>query len=252
MEQQTLTTTESGAEKRPEMAENGCLPLRTRILDQARLLFNEHGYSKVSATEISQSLGISKKTLYKEFETKEDILKAVILPKLANSERDLDAILEDPKLTYIERLREVMTLIGMQYKRVSHVLIRDVYAHAPEVWQSITNFRERRVEKFAELLKQGTREGVFRSEIDPQIVMALYQSAVDAMMDPKVLMELPGTPRTTFEMILTILLQGILRDDLRQQFKTSEQQLKAREQQFKTSEHSKLSGDNSSDAQDEK
>ena len=55
--------------------------LRQRIIDQARVLFHEHGYSKVSASEIAQALGISKKTLYKEFETKEDILKAVVIPK---------------------------------------------------------------------------------------------------------------------------------------------------------------------------
>lgn len=196
--------------------------LRDRIVDQACLLFNEHGYSKVSASEIAQSLGISKKTLYKEFETKEDILRAVIRPKLEQSRADLSRILGDTSATYIERLSAVMTMIGMQYQKVSHVLIRDVYAHAPSVWQEITEYREWRFEQFAELLKQGAREGVFREELNVQVILALYQSAVDAMMNPSTLMELPCTPRQTFQMILTILLEGILCEDARTKLKTND------------------------------
>jgi AcrR family transcriptional regulator len=196
-----------------------CQTLRDRIVAEARTLFQEHGYSKVSATEIAQALGISKKTLYKEFETKEDILKAVVLPKLEASAKELDNILSDPKLTYLERLRAMMTLIGMQYQRVSHVLVRDIYLHAPGVSEEILHYRERRIEKFAELLKQGVREGVFRAEIDPHVVLALYQAAVDGLMNPKTLVELPCTPRETFQNILTIMLEGILREELRQEFK---------------------------------
>lgn len=186
------------------------------------MLFHEHGYSKVSAAEIAQALGISKKTLYKEFETKEDILKAVVLPKLQASSNELDGILQDPELTYLERLSRVMRLIGLQYQRVSHVLIRDVYAHAPEVWKAITEYRERRFEKFAELLKQGANEGVFRAEVNPAVVVALYHTAVDGLMNPAVLMELPCTPVETYQMILTILLEGILREDLRKEFKLND------------------------------
>jgi AcrR family transcriptional regulator len=207
------------SESRENTIETATQSLRSRIVEQARLLFQEHGYSKVSTTEIAQALGISKKTLYKEFETKEDILKAVILPKLAAGAKELDDILTNESLSYIERLRAVMTLIGMQYQRVSHVLIRDMYLHAPEVWQLITEYREKRIEKFAELLKQGVREGVFRAEIDPHVVMALYQAAVDGLMNPQTLIELPCTPRDTFKMILTIMLEGILREELREEFK---------------------------------
>jgi AcrR family transcriptional regulator len=193
-------------------------------VDQARLLFNEHGYSKVSASEIAQALGISKKTLYKEFETKEDILRAVIRPKLEASAAELSAILGDASLTYIECLSAVMTMIGMQYQKVSHVLVRDVFAHAPSVWQEITKYREWRFAQFAELLKQGAREGVFREEINVHVVLALYQSAVDAMMNPTTLMEMPCTPRETFQMVLTILLEGILREDARTEFKSNDRQ----------------------------
>src|ERR1017187_5630550 len=112
------------------MVENSVIEeqnLSTRIVDAARELFLEHGYSKVSATEIAQAIGISKKTLYKEFETKEDILRAVILPKLKESAKQIDSILADRAMPFLDKLKEVMSMIGFQHQRVSPVLSRDVF-----------------------------------------------------------------------------------------------------------------------------
>src|SRR4051812_46436399 len=105
--------------------------LRSRIIDAARDLFLDHGYSKVSTNEIAQSLGISKKTLYKEFENKEEILRAVLIPKLKRSALEIDTLIADVSLSFIEKLKAVMSIIGNQHKRASSVLMKDIYVHAP-------------------------------------------------------------------------------------------------------------------------
>ncbi|HEY3875738.1 MAG TPA: TetR/AcrR family transcriptional regulator [Candidatus Kapabacteria bacterium] len=189
--------------------------LRSRITGAARELFLEHGYSKVSASEIAQALGISKKTLYREFETKEDILRAVILPKLQESAREIDAVLANKAMPFLDKLKEVMSMIGFSHQRVSAVLARDVYVHAPEVWQEIHEVKQARFRKFGTLLEEGIARGVFRSDVPVEVMLRSYTAAVDTIMAPQTLGELPCTAQVAFESLIKILFEGILEADPR-------------------------------------
>ncbi len=187
--------------------------LRSRIVDAARELFHEHGYSKVSASEIAQAIGISKKTLYKEFETKEDILRAVILPKLKESAKKIDSILADRTMPFLDKLKEVMSMIGFQHQRVSPVLSRDVFIHAPEVWREIHEVKQARFRKFGTLIEEGIERGVFRSDVPAEIILRSYTAAVENLMVPQTLGELPCTAQVAFQSLIKILFEGILETD---------------------------------------
>jgi AcrR family transcriptional regulator len=189
--------------------------LRSRIVDAARELFHEHGYSKVSATEIAQAIGISKKTLYKEFETKEDILRAVILPKLKESSERIDSVLANKGMPFLDKLKEVMSMIGFQHQRVSPVLSRDVFIHAPQVWQEIHEVKQARFRKFGTLLEEGIKHGVFRSDVPAEVILRSYTAAVENLMAPQTLGELPCTAQVAFQSLIKILFEGILETDAR-------------------------------------
>ena len=181
--------------------------LRSRIVDAARELFHEHGYSKVSATEIAQAIGISKKTLYKEFETKEDILRAVILPKLKESSERIDSVLANKGMPFLDKLKEVMSMIGFQHQRVSPVLSRDVFIHAPQVWQEIHEVKQARFRKFGTLLEEGIKHGVFRSDVPAEVILRSYTAAVENLMAPQTLGELPCTAQVAFQSLIKILFE---------------------------------------------
>jgi AcrR family transcriptional regulator len=189
--------------------------LRSRIVDAARELFHEHGYSKVSATEIAEAIGISKKTLYKEFVTKEDILRAVILPKLKESSERIDSILANKAMPFLDKLKEVMSMIGYQHQRVSPVLSRDVFIHAPQVWQEIHEVKQARFRKFGTLLEEGIKHGVFRSDVPAEVILRSYTAAVENLMAPQTLGELPCTAQVAFQSLIKILFEGILETDAR-------------------------------------
>jgi AcrR family transcriptional regulator len=187
--------------------------LSSRIVDAARELFHEHGYSKVSATEIAQAIGISKKTLYREFETKEDILRAVILPRLKESAKLIDSILANRAMPFLDKLKEVMSMIGFQHQRVSPVLSRDVFIHAPEVWREIHEVKQARFRKFGTLIEEGIERGVFRSDVPAEIILRSYTAAVESLMVPQTLGELPCTAQVAFQSLIKILFEGILETD---------------------------------------
>jgi AcrR family transcriptional regulator len=51
---------------------------RQRILSTAQQIFLKTGFSKVTMDELANELGMSKKTLYKHFSSKEDLLKVIM------------------------------------------------------------------------------------------------------------------------------------------------------------------------------
>ncbi len=189
--------------------------LRTRITDAARALFLDHGYSKVSTSEIAEALGISKKTLYKEFENKEEILRACTLPRMKESAKVIDAIIADEGLAFPDKLQAVMSAIGFQYKRATPILMRDVCVHAPDVWKEIQAFKMKRFKKFGELLEEGIRQGVFRSDIPAEIILRTYTAAAENILNPQSLGELPCSAQEAFQSLVKILFEGIINEDSR-------------------------------------
>jgi AcrR family transcriptional regulator len=51
---------------------------RLRILDRAYVLFRRNGFSRVNVDEIAAAAGITKRTLYAHFRSKDDLLAAVL------------------------------------------------------------------------------------------------------------------------------------------------------------------------------
>lgn len=54
------------------------LTTKARILDEALILFAEHGYKGANLRDLANRIGLSKSALYKHYESKEDIWNALL------------------------------------------------------------------------------------------------------------------------------------------------------------------------------
>ena len=64
---------------------------KSRILDMSFYAFNQRGYQAVSMDEVSRALKISKKTIYKHFGSKEEILESAMVALFGRIELRLKA-----------------------------------------------------------------------------------------------------------------------------------------------------------------
>lgn len=64
---------------RPSGARSSGSATRARILDAALALFTDKGYDATSMREIAEQLGITKPALYYHFDSKEDIVRALLV-----------------------------------------------------------------------------------------------------------------------------------------------------------------------------
>ena len=69
-----------------------------QIIESARFFFNKYGYKRVSMDEIAKSAGVTKKTVYSYFSSKEELLKYFIKEEIQNMKKiveDVEAEDED-------------------------------------------------------------------------------------------------------------------------------------------------------------
>jgi AcrR family transcriptional regulator len=196
---------------------------RRMILESSRALFFERGVSALTMEDIASLQGISKKTLYRFFSSKDALITAVVEDRIGFIAAEAAKIATDSKLSYLERLKNIMGLVSMQVAQISETLIKDVWYSRPDLWARIDKFRRERVFGIiTQLFEEGRKEGFIRSDIDGRLVPMLFINAISAVLTPAQMIQLTVPPGKLFDVFLRILFGGILTDGARRKFFSQE------------------------------
>jgi len=193
---------------------------RRRILEKALEKFTTLGYAKTTMDEIAAELGMSKKTLYKYFATKLDVMEALIQTNFDYLNQRCDAVLAGP-LPAIEKLAGVSRVIVDQQQRLAtKPMMESVRDHLPHIWRRIETFRrERKRKNMDSIIKQGIREGTFRTGIDREMFDNFLSGAINEGIHPEVLIHAHYSMGDAFLGLMDIFMNGILTTDGRKQYK---------------------------------
>lgn len=86
-----------------------------QILNAAKNLFTNYGFKKVSMDEIASEAGVTKKTVYTYFSSKEELLKYCIKEELQNMRKIIENV-ESKKLDFMETVHQVIYNL-LKYKK---------------------------------------------------------------------------------------------------------------------------------------
>ncbi len=193
--------------------------IKERILSQAELMFIQFGYSKVTMDEIAASLGMSKKTLYKFFPGKEALVKEMITSMKCSIDDHIESVWSNQEMDFMDKLKSVMNFIGKQTTKLHGPLLEDLHKNIPEVWQEIHDFRKANaVKRFTVFINEGVERGVFRKDIDRQLIVLFYLHAIQGLINPETLSQLPYSANQVFDAIIRIIFEGILSEEGRKEY----------------------------------
>ena len=188
-------------------------PVKERILTFASERFFQEGFSKVSVDDLASELVISKKTFYRFFGSKEDLLIQIMDRLVAGVRARFIKILDSDR-DFVEKLAEVMTFLGQEVGRLGKPLQADLQRHAPDVWKRIENFRRERItQNFSLLLEQGMEEGFVRKDVNKKIALLSFLGAVENIIRPSVLVNESFSAREALQGIMAIFFHGILTEE---------------------------------------
>ncbi len=193
--------------------------VKERIFNAAEQMFFQHGFAKVTMDEIASSLGMSKKTLYKFFSGKENLLKELIYNRQCETEEHINQIWANQNMDFVGKLKKMMDFLGEQSSKIKGPLFDDLRKNMPEVWNELHDFKKiKGLQKATELFNKGVENGVFRKDINRDMVILIYTSAIQTIINPETLAQLPFSTTQAIEKVFTIIFEGIFTEEGRAKY----------------------------------
>jgi AcrR family transcriptional regulator len=194
--------------------------LKSRIVAEAETLFFDLGFSAVSMDELARRLGRSKKTLYRLYRSKQDLLRGVLLKITGEVEEKTDVVFNDSSLSFVEKLERVSSLISVYVLKLRQPILDDIRRNAMNVWEEFDAWRQKRVlGKFGGLIRQGIAEGYIRDDLDPEVLTIMHAALVRRMINPETLSQMSLSAPEAFRTVITVLFEGILTPDARSRYR---------------------------------
>ncbi len=149
---------------------------RTRILHAASELFNLRGYKSVAINDLTEKLGMSKKTIYQYFSGKEEIASAVIEDVMGRIFEKFDRL--DPGLEPLSEIRSTFEQVKAEVSQVSPLFQEDIHKFLPEVYQIIKELRAEKVRKIEKCILAAQEMGHAKTTIDARLATLVFLEAV--------------------------------------------------------------------------
>lgn len=182
--------------------------LKNRILANTIKVFNKKGL-KLTMDDVAEQMGISKKTIYKCFESKEDIFDKIvdyIFDGIKTREKE---ILEEEGLTVEERTRKLLSAFPESFTTIDFAKLGDLKDKYPKIYKKMTKRLESGWEPTMELLEQGKREGVYRSDADFTIFKIMMDASIAKLFEADTIRKTKIRYVDCLNQIVDILLLGI-------------------------------------------
>jgi AcrR family transcriptional regulator len=159
---------------------------KERILKVAEELFLKFGIRNVTMDEIAAELGISKKTIYLHFEDKDAIVHEM-------AENIMQCDIEEGERVFresrdpIEAVFKETELLKNNTALLNPTLVYDLKKYHPRTWEL---FQKHKQGTFLEMvrtnLKEGIKQGLYRNDINVEVLAALRMEEIEFAFDVKV------------------------------------------------------------------
>jgi AcrR family transcriptional regulator len=198
---------------------------KQRIIDVSSKRFMENGISKVTLDEIAADLGMSKKTMYKFFPSKEDLLKTIVHTMMNGLRVRVEAVVNSDK-PFVEKAPELLALIGHQISIMSKQFLFDLQRFTPELWKEIDEFRRQRIlTNIRKIFIQAQAEGVFRKDLDIELFILVFVSSVQSIVNPQTLSQQSFSAEEALRGIFRIIFEGTMTEEARKNSRLFQQSM---------------------------
>ncbi len=195
----------------PALAPATTDPQVERIVRQAREHLFAHGYSSCTMDHIATELGISKKTLYVHFTSKDELIGAVIEQLGQEIRAEADALLANRSLGFAEKLRGFAEGMAERMARLNPHAIRDLQRYAPALHQQVVEMRQRNIPYvFGRFIEEGQLAGRVRTDINAAFAVEFYLQAMQGVFQSGALERLKLEPRDLKAHAIDLFFGGLL------------------------------------------
>jgi len=187
------------------------------ILGAARRLLEQRGLEAMTMEEIAAAAGVAKGTLYLYFQSKDDLIQALLTLVGENILKDMEAALQAPGMP-AEKLARVVSILLEYLNRerllfpiYARELLRGKMESREGFWRNYQDLEERFVTLVTSLFAEGIAAGQFIAA-NPRLLTFLIRGLVRATGYYQRAEGQEAAAQEALPVILTLLSSGLIRE----------------------------------------
>lgn len=169
----------------------------------------EHGLKDVTMDNIAAYLQKSKATVYKYFNSKDEIVSMTISQKLEQI-LAFEAILNDQNIPFTERYYGLLQHLAIAFSDISVVLLQDIKAYYPQQWERVIAFTDYTIQVLMNFYQNGIALGVF-NDVNPKMLGLTDRIFLNALTNPEILLQYELSIQEAFEQYFKMKFFGLLK-----------------------------------------
>jgi TetR/AcrR family transcriptional regulator, cholesterol catabolism regulator len=180
-----------------------------KILEQVSELYFKYGIKSVTMDDVARELGISKKTLYEYFADKNDLV-AKFLDFHIQKIREVFEVDKDCSGNAIDHLLYISKILMNFLKDLNPSVHYDLQKYYPDIFKSLFEYkRNNMLDSVKQNIIRGMKEGLYRKDLNPEIIAHIYVNRVESSMDANFLRSKDVTSTELFSEMFTYHIRGI-------------------------------------------
>jgi len=171
------------------MLKVSCVYLQSNLVELQKILlgaaglFMRIGIKSVSMDDIAREVGISKKTIYKHFKDKKDLVHNVVMLDLEQDKTQFTACY-NTEHNAVQKMINISRNISHLHKDINPTVIYDLQKYYPSEWKNVQDFRtDFCLKSVTENIEEGVIDGYYRKDIKTQIAAHMYITLIEGMME---------------------------------------------------------------------
>ncbi len=181
--------------------------LRKTILNGTMEVFNQKGL-KFTMDDIAKQLGISKKTIYKVFNDKEEMFLNMVDYLFDQIKASEEEVMKDQSMTTLDKIRKILGVMPDSYRDIDLRKLYELKDKYPNTYKRVEERLESGWENTLSLLEQGIKEGVIRP-LPLCLVKMMLEASLEQFFQRDVLIVNNLSYGEALDCVVDILVNGI-------------------------------------------
>lgn len=184
----------------------------SRIIQTAEDLMYQQGFYKLSLSELTHKLRVSRSTIYEYFGSKEGLVEKVVDGITKRLNNTLIKILENDELSIRDKFIHLANEQSNNQNANCYRLLSDLKIHTPHIYKQFEAARiERETNGYKLLVERGIEEEIFEPTLDKSFLLQLYLKMSQLLSETNLLDQISMTKTEAMTSIIKVFLNGTKR-----------------------------------------
>ncbi|MDZ4665328.1 MAG: TetR/AcrR family transcriptional regulator [Bacteroidota bacterium] len=146
---------------------------KSKILQGAEDLIFKYGIKNITMDDIARHLSMSKKTIYKFYKEKDEIVHSLMQLSIQNDKCRFKKVYDSSE-NVVAEVFEMMKEMRDIFSKINPIVFHELSKYYPETWKEFQKFKSGFIQEMLEIsLTKGIKDGYIRKDINVKLMAQL-------------------------------------------------------------------------------